>query len=331
MAIIRENARFGAALIALFATGCVSTDESLFRSVEGPEERTELLSPVTSGAPGGVSTPPRAEQLPATLGLGPSMAMEGESAEPAPTSSADEASIPGDESEVAMVPFDPCDAPGLLSCVTFEDAPSGEFPSGEPWLEELAGCGTHVVDETVAGPYDAKALRADGGGYPECMLHMDLRGETDVFVRSWIRVQPELLDQYVTLLELGPEAARDEPEVRIGSRPNAGSLCSASPGLDLSVSGLASGSATDCTGFTLSPERWYCVQAHVTRSGTSLGVSLSVDGEVLIERSYESLNPPWNTDGFYLKLGRAAYGSSGPGSLWHDDVAVGLEPPPCGP
>jgi len=328
MANIRENARFGAALFALFATGCSSTDESLFRSVEGPEEQTELLSPAASSALGGASNPPRAEQLPATLGLGPSMLADDGSE---PTSSPDEATAPGDEAEVATAPFDPCGAPGLLSCLTFEDAPSGAFPSGERWLAELPGCGTHVVDAAGGGPYGAKALRADGGGYPECMLHMDLQGEADVFVRSWLRVQPELLDQYVSLFEWGPEANQDEPEVRIGSRPTAGSLCPASPGLDVSVSGLASGSATDCTGFALEPERWYCVQAHVTRSGTDIGVSLSVDGEMLLERSYTSLNQPWNGSGVYFKLGRAAYGASSPGSLWHDDVAVGLELPPCGP
>jgi hypothetical protein len=330
MAIIRENARFGAALLALFATGCISTDESLFRSVEGPEEEPELSSPATSGALGGAPTPLRAEQLPATLGLGPST-IAGDDEGAAPASNADETSVPGDEAEVAMVPFDPCGAPGLLSCVTFEDTPSGEFPVGEPWLAELPGCGTHRVDEAGAGPYGAKALRADGGGYPECMLHMDLQGEADVFVRSWVRLQPELLDHYVSLLEWGPEANQDDPEVRIGSRPSAGSLCPTSPGLDVSVSGLASGSATDCTGFALEPERWYCLQAHVTRSATSVGVALSVDGEMLLERSYESLNQEWNSSGFYFKLGRAAYGASGPGALWHDDVAVGLELPPCGP
>lgn len=331
MAIIRENVRFGAALLALFTIGCVSTDESLFRSVEGPEERTEPLSPAASGVLGGTPIPPRAEQLPGTLGLEPSMMAAAGNEGTRPPSSADEASVPGDEDEVAKVPFDPCDVPGLLSCVTFEDAPSGEFPGGEPWLAELPGCGTHVVDEAGEGPFGAKALRADGGGYPECMLHMDLQGEADVFVRSWIRLQPELLDQYVSLLEWGPESNQDEPELRIGSRPNAGSLCPTAPGLDVSVSGLASGSATDCSGFELEPERWYCLQAHVTRSATSLAVSLSVDGEMVVERSYSSLNQPWNASAFYFKLGRAAYGSSGSGALWHDDVAVGLELPPCGP
>jgi hypothetical protein len=62
-----------------------------------------------------------------------------------------------------------------------------------------------------------------------------------------------------------------------------------------------------------------------------LSVSLSVDGETLLDRDYSSLNAPWSAGGFYFKLGRAAYGANGAGSLWHDDVAVGREPLPCGP
>lgn len=326
MAIIRENDRFGAAILAVFTAGCLSTDEALFRSVEGPEEQTGLLSPAASSAPASVESRP--EQLPASLDLDP--ATPAASPDPEPPAAAEQ-TPPSDEAEVTMVPFDPCAAPGLLSCDTFEEAPDGAFPSGEPWLPELPGCGTHVVDGALMGPYGARALRAAGGGYPECMLHMDLASEADVFVRSWIRLEAEPLNEYVSLLEFGPEQSLDEPEIRIGSRPSGGSLCPEFPGLDVSVSGLVAGSATDCSGFALEPERWYCVQAHVTRSGSSLSVSLAVDGETLLERDYSSLNAPWSGTGFFLKLGRAAYGAGGSGALWHDDVAVGREPLPCGP
>jgi hypothetical protein len=328
MAIIRENDRFGAAILAVFTAGCLSTDEALFRSVDGPEERTSSLSPAASGDPGTATAPARSEQLPGALDLDPGMAM---GADPGPVPPARGETPASDEAEVAVVPFDPCDASGLLSCDTFEDAPDGAFPSGGPWLPELAGCGTHVVDGAGMGIYGARALRAAGGGYPECMPHIDLSSEADVFVRSWIRVEAEVLDEYVSLLEWGPEPSQDEPEIRIGARPSGGSLCPETPGLDVSVSGLAAGSATDCSGFTLEPGRWYCVQARVTRSGSSLSVSLTVDGEALVEREYSSLNAPWSGSGFYFKLGRAAYGASGSGSLWHDDVAVGREPLPCGP
>jgi hypothetical protein len=325
MAIIRENDRFGAAILAVFTAGCLSTDEALFRSVDGPEELTGSLSPAAAGTPG--TAPARSEQLPGALDLDPGMPT---GSDPGPVSPEEETPARGG-AEVSVVPFDPCAAPGLLSCDTFEDAPDGAFPSGDPWLPELAGCGTHVIDGAGMGIYGERALRAAGGGYPECMPHIDLSGEADVFVRSWIRVEAEVLDEYVSLLEWGPESSQDEPEIRIGSRPSGGSLCPEVPGLDLSVSGLTAGSATDCSGFALEPGRWYCVQAHVTRAGSSLSVSLTVDGEALLERSYTSLNAPWSEDGFYFKLGRAAYGASGTGSLWHDDVAVGREPLPCGP
>src|SRR5690606_33975584 len=120
-------------------------------------------------------------------------------------------------------------------------------------------------------------------------------GETDIFVRSWIRLgsEPELLRQYFSLLEWGPSAAQDEPELRIGLRPSGGALCPASPGLDVSVRGLTQGVTTDCTGFALEPERWYCVQAHLTRESSQLGVSLAVDGETLLEREYTSLGAAW--------------------------------------
>ena len=234
-----------------------------------------------------------------------------------------------------MEPFEPCAASELLWCETFEAATSGVFPDGEQWLPELGGCGTHLIDEAPGVSFSgSKALRADTGGYPECMLHADLTAETDVYVRSLVRLgpEPELLGQYVSLLEWGPLQSQDEPEIRIGLRPNDGSgLCPEAPGLDVSVSGLTDGSATDCTGVNFEAERWYCVQAHLTRAEGLLSVSLAVDGVTLLERDYTTVADAWKEQGLYFKLGRAAYGQSALGSLWHDDVAVGREPLPCGP
>jgi hypothetical protein len=188
-------------------------------------------------------------------------------AAPAAASPTDSAGVGGaanDEGEASSEPFDACAASELLWCETFEDATSGEFPNASQWLAELPGCGTHVVDDAAGVSFSgSKALRADTGGYPECMLHADLSGETDVFVRSFVRLgaEPDLLGQYVSLLEWGPLQSQDEPEIRVGLRPNDGSgLCKEAPGLDVSVSGLPDGSATDCTGFSFEAERWYCVQ-----------------------------------------------------------------------
>jgi hypothetical protein len=336
MANIRENARPGVVLFTLLASGCLSTDVPVSFESVAPEERsnqTEVSSLLpTSGAANSV----RMEEQ-----LGPvDFAAPTEPVVDAPVASpmgnANMGGAPGaTEGEDNTAPFDACVASGLLLCDTFEDATSGEFPNGEQWLPELPGCGTHVVDETAGESFSgSKALRADTGGYPECMLHADLQGATDVFVRTFVRLgsEPDLLAQYFSLLEWGPLQSQDEPEVRIGLRPiGGGGLCPESPGLDVSVSGLAGGSATDCTGFGFEAERWYCVQAHLKRADGLLSVSLAVDGETLLEKDYPTLTGPWKDSSLFFKLGRAAYGQNALGSLWHDDVAVGREPLPCEP
>jgi hypothetical protein len=81
----------------------------------------------------------------------------------------------------------------------------------------------------------------------------------------------------------------------------------------------------------LEPQRWYCLQAHLTRAGSRLGVSLAVDGVSVLEQGYERLGPGWNAPGSYLKVGQAAYGPSARGTVWHDDVAVGRQPLSCAP
>jgi len=246
-----------------------------------------------------------------------------------------------ERSEAELPPLpparEPCFEEGLLLCETFEGAASGSFPATDPWLAELPGCGTHVVEESGVSVSGVRALRANSGGYPECMLHAELGRElgeeTDLYIRSWVRLgpEPELREVYLSLLELGPRESQDEPELRIGLRPSGGSLCEAAPGLDVSVSGIGGGSATDCSGVVLEPERWYCLQAHVTRAGQRLGVSLAVDGESVLEQEYERLGRGWDAADSYLKLGQAAYGPSARGAVWHDDVAVGRQPLSCAP
>jgi hypothetical protein len=244
-----------------------------------------------------------------------------------------EALAPG-EAQAEMAAFDPCAASEFLLCDSFEGATAGAFPGPGQWQAELAGCGTHVVDDSVGVSLSgSKALRTESGGYPECMVHADLEGEADVFVRAWIRLgsEADLLRQYFSLLEWGPSENQDDPELRIGLRPGDGGLCPASPGLDVSVSGLDDGAATDCTGFSFEPERWYCVQARFTRDSGRISLNLAVDGETLLERDYTSLGAAWKGSSLYFKLGRAAYGESSVGSVFHDDVAVSREPVPCDP
>jgi hypothetical protein len=336
MASIRENGRYGTALLigisgtciaGGLALGCASSDEPLFDEVAVPQLRPD--NPVETPAP---SAAPAAED-PIVAGMvlsgeqpSDSLVLTAPEAAPAPAApAAAPAPEPGP-------PFQPCAGAGLLLCDTFEDAASGAFPAS-PWLPELSGCGTHRVDDSSTSVSGAKSLRADPGGYPECMLHADLNSEAEVYVRSWVRLgpEPDLRAQYLSLLELGPRAAQDDPELRIGLRPAGGSLCPATPGLDVSVSGLKSGSETGCSGFALEPERWYCLQAHVKRSRSSLDYELSVDGASVLSASDVRLDKGWDDPRWYFKVGRAAYGQSPSGAIWHDDVAVGREPQPCGP
>ena len=88
------------------------------------------------------------------------------------------------------------------------------------------------------------------------------------------------------------------------------------PGVDVSVSGLGSGPHTECSGVPLEPERWYCLQAHVTEGAQRLAVSVSLDGEPLVDRDFTDLAAAWMGSDLYLKLGQAAYGPAGAGAIW---------------
>jgi hypothetical protein len=315
----------------LFAIGCVSTDESLFGGVDVPDLRpddavestVQTSAPAMPDAEGPASAATEEEPSQQVLQLAPVGAM------PPDPPAAPAAPLPPPPAPAA----DPCGSAGLLFCDTFEDESAGAFPALAPWLPELSGCGTHRVDASGVSVSGTKALLAVAGGYPECMLHAELQQRDEVYLRSWVRLgpEPELLDHYLSLIELGARQAQDDPELRIGLRPSGGSLCASAPGLDVSVSGLQSGSATGCSGFAIEPERWYCLQAHVKRQARSLDYELAVDGTSVLSASDVRLGPNWNDRSWYLKVGRATYGESAAGSVWHDDVAVGQEPLPCGP
>jgi hypothetical protein len=233
MATIRENARYGTALWVVVTAGCVATDQPLFETVAAPELRADPVggSAPSSAAPAAAPEPqPLAEQAPLPISLEPPvMALQAE-ALPSPEPPAPEPPPALPEPSV----FEPCSSPGLLLCDTFEADAVGSFPAAEHWLDELPGCGTHRVGEVDVGP-PSRALLSQQGGYPECMLHADLGEQADFYVRSRVRLgpEPELREQYLSLLEIGARAAQDEPELRVGSRPSGGSLCGNTPGLDV--------------------------------------------------------------------------------------------------
>lgn len=333
MASIRDNARSGAALSVCIAMGCVATDDDLFSELAAPEPRGDSVDGTTAGnvsaeMPALERTPEPVTEL---LPLSPPAGMPAAPG-PAVTPPVAPPSAPSTPALSQAAP--PCPAEGLLLCESFEQSADGEFP-GEPWLSELSGCGTHRVQSGSSARglshSGVSALGTTAGGYPECMLHAELEEEPELYLRSWVRLgsEPGLREQYLTLLELGPEEDEDEPELRVGLRPAGGSLCGATPGLDVSISGLqGSGPAADCSGVQLEPERWYCLQAHVVRDGRRLSYEVSLDGAQVLSAAELRLGAAWD-DELYFKVGRAAYGASPAGSLWHDDVAVSRLPLPC--
>jgi hypothetical protein len=328
MAVLIEDARRAAVCVATLALGCVSTDD-LF--LEAPPPPASVPTAVTPSAPNDdaqSAVPPAGpEQL---LGAGrdeppPSQVQDAD----AGVVAADAAASAPPATEVAT---DPCALEDAIVCDTFEEMSADVFPEGAPWLPELAGCGSHTIDGAGPSTSGTNALRAGGGGYPECMLHAELSGEDDIYVRTRVFIEGtvDLLSEYLTLIEFGVFPAQDDPELRIGVRPELDSVCPGAPGLDVSGSGLAMGTATACTGFVLEAERWYCLEAHLVRAGVNSNLSVSIDGAPLAVRDFVGADP-WAVPDLYVKLGRASYGASGSGSIWHDDVAIGRQPIPCQP
>jgi hypothetical protein len=357
MGILYREARAAAALLVSFTVACVSTGEPLFRDDPGADQPADPEG-TSSSAPASTAVTPAPDRV-----ASPEQLVVSELDDAAREAAAAGQDGAGPEVVPAPAPtepvaFEPCSFGSPILCDTFEDAEENTFPSSASWLPELAGCGSHRVDGTGPSFSGTRALRADDGGYPECMLHADLSDEADVYVRTRVFIGgdetggdgidgddiggdgpgtggPGLggaapLSQYVSLIEFGSREAQDDPELRIGVRPALDSVCPGVPGVDVSGGGLVGGAGTECTGFVLEPERWYCIEVHLARAGRDLSVSVSVDGTELSARDFTG-SAAWATSGLFFKVGRASYGASGRGSLWHDDVAVGREPVPCGP
>jgi hypothetical protein len=328
------DARYGAVGLALLATGCLSTGEPLFTDDGALEPgASEMAATATqarsSQSPGTVAAPPAPEQ-PFAAGGG-ATPPAGSAAPGNESDSAGAEPLPDPGSAGPALAGDPCGLEGAILCDSFDEVGDGVFPADGGWLPELSGCGSHRVDGAGPAFSGSKALRADDGGYPECMLHADLSGEGELFVRTRVYLGDgdALIGQYLSLLEFGARRDQDNPELRIGVRPTNDNICE-TPGLDVTGTGLTTGSRTDCTGFALEPARWYCIEGHLTRAGANLSLTISVDGDEVITRDFAG-SSAWDGSDLFVKVGRAAYGASGSGTVWHDDVAVSRQSMPCGP
>jgi hypothetical protein len=157
----------------------------------------------------------------------------------------------------------------------------------------------------------------------------------DFWVRSWVQYGPGATfnEHEVTILELAVDAAKDDPEIRIGTRNK--ESCP-QIGAELNVSGAEGGEQTGCTTFQFQAEQWYCVEVHVTQASGALTAELYVDGA---DQSYTVHGKPVETitakmQEFpmrYLKVAQQAYSSgNGAWSVNYDDVAVGTQRIGCG-
>ncbi|HVZ37292.1 MAG TPA: hypothetical protein VG963_32950, partial [Polyangiaceae bacterium] len=330
-------------------SACVSTGDPLFHEVASPTD--EGSAGASAGAarlpsmddtaemsavailPSETDSPEKQNDV-VPVGVSPAAVSQGATSQDTSSGAAQvggsggAASSLGQPSPVsAPAAVDPCPASGnFLLCDSFEASAAGSFPQGAGWLPELSSCGTHVVDASGPSVSGTHALRADAGGYPECMLHADVSGENDLYVRTHVLLGPGTeLGQYLSLLEFGARASQDDPELRVGLRAPGDGTCADAPGLDVSGSGLSGGAKTACSGLALEQQRWYCLEAHLARNDRQLSVSVSVDGASAVDASFTGTNA-WAAPDLFVKLGRADYGKNGQGSVWHDDVAISRAP-----
>jgi hypothetical protein len=329
----RDRALCSVALTIASLSGCLSNDEVPFTRVRAPANAGGVSSGAGSEVDVGGSA---ASDAPEILGMEGSTELDLALPRDDMAASAEARDAEVDEAPAApsaLAPVSPCAVEGLLSCDDFEAATPGSFPSDQPWLPELPGCGSHRVEESGVSHSGGRALRAGAEGYPECMLHASLSLEAPLYLRAWIRLDTQATsqNQYVSVLELGARDDRDDPELRIGVRSAADNLCPGAPGVDVSMGGIEGGPRTECSGVVLEAERWYCFQARLSLQARQLEVSLQVDAEPAVEAAYAGLDAAWNARDLYFKLGRASYGGPAAGAVWHDDVALGPEPIPCEP
>jgi hypothetical protein len=125
----------------------------------------------------------------------------------------------------------------------------------------------------------------------------------------------------------GSNLTADDPAVRFGSRTK--EPCTAHGGAQVTVIGLGNGESTGCDGnHPLPQDSWYCFEAHITQSGTTLVAETYINGEAM---SYQSSGmtaaPNVTSEGIsakvdHLRLGIFSTDSGLTGDVYVDDIAV---------
>jgi hypothetical protein len=222
-----------------------------------------------------------------------------------------------------------------MFCDDFEMAPLGGLPSGGQWLgiDELS-CPSgsfelEVSDEQVYS--GSQALKIKNASWAQCRLPANF-GSADEF---WLRANLywssnlDLTNKEAIALDLAPASGitSDDPAVRFGSRTK--EPCTMHGGAQVTVIGLGSGESTGCDGnHPIPQDTWYCFEAHITQSGTTLVAETFMNGEAL---SYQSsgmtATSNVTSEGItakvdHVRLGMFSTDSNLQGEVYIDDIAV---------
>ncbi len=229
-----------------------------------------------------------------------------------------------------------------LMCADFEADPVGVKPVGGPWLPDV--CFPQGYSATVtagSGINGSKGFVTTGASSSNnlCALVHDLGVLSEFWVTAWVKIGGMIDTQHeVTFFELGSEADKDDPELRIGYRgdsscPNASSSYQ---GWELGATkGASGGEDTGCTGSKVNDglpvaDAWYCLEVHVTQGSGSLVSDLYVDGvnQDFLIHSQPRTEVGGSFEARYLKVGQQSY-SGIFDSLAMDDVSVSSTRIPC--
>jgi hypothetical protein len=225
------------------------------------------------------------------------------------------------------------DTTGVAGCedadILCEDFEAG-LPSGAPWLEAQCFDNNYQADATPSAGIDGSTGFVTSGvstSTSQCVLHYDLAGVDDFWVRAWIKIggpDPDLQHE-VTFFELGEQSAANDPELRIGYRGD--SSCPnnnlAYQGFEIAATAGPGGEYTGCTGNKPVANEWYCLETHVDQTGGSIVAHLYVDG-VKQDTLVHSVPQPDILGSFkanFLKVGMQSY-SGVFDELAIDDVSV---------
>jgi hypothetical protein len=222
-----------------------------------------------------------------------------------------------------------------MFCDDFETATVGMLPSGGQWLGiEEQSCSTGPFELGVSSEQaysGGQSLKITNASWAQCRMPANF-GEADEF---WLRANlfwssnVDLTNKEALAIDLTTASGltADDPAVRFGSRTK--EPCTMHGGAQVTVIGLGSGESTGCDGnHPIPQDTWYCFEAHINQTGTTLVAETFINGEAL---SYQSsgmtATPNVTSEGItakvnHVRLGMFSTNSGLTGDVYVDDIAV---------